>query len=339
MNLKKILQSIENISDKYIEEAAPHPDASNNRKAYSQKRRFLHAAPVAACIALFIFSTTVFAADYIQNNISSFYLRYLGPEEMAVADAMAEQYGAKVYFDGLKTDDIYKQYFSINKLVEYYNDEEVRLKAISAITPFLDNSEEKLSTAAAFALSVLRKEYDDPHIIHLANGSVIFTLFNDYSDYGSYNLIWMIQDDIMTRAVEYTDPKLYVKHIIPSPDKNRFAVITGSAKSEYIIIYDLENGMISPELIDSARFMVAKDNDYMVWQRSDFENYSGLMFFDIVDSNGIWVEKDDISFNWLDNDTVEFKAGLLYGGGDIEEFAVVQYNFIQKHMEYSLITR
>ena len=105
---------------------------------------------------------------------------------MAAADSIAEHLGAKIYFDGLQAEDSYKQYFAINKLVEYYNDEKVRRDAIRAINPFLLSENEKIADAAAFALSVRTQTFDDPRIIHIADGSLIFTLFNDYSDYGSY---------------------------------------------------------------------------------------------------------------------------------------------------------
>jgi len=199
---------------------------------------------------------------------------------MAVVNATAEQYGAKVYFDGLKTDDWYKQYMAINKLVEYYNDEDVRLQAISAITPFIVNENEKLADAAAFALSILNKKFDDPRIIHMADGTIIFTLFNDYSDYGTYNQIWMIKDDELRVLESFDRPRMYIKQIIPSPNKKLIEVTFVSNKSSYISIWDLENNKVSPELIDSARVMVAKDLGIDYWQRTDNENYSEI--------HGIW---------------------------------------------------
>ena len=316
-------------------------DNLKSKILHNEKSKRIQAIrPVAVMAALCIFiiaSTSVFAVNLTQSKINSFYLRYLSPQEMAVADSLAEQYGAKVYFEGLKSDDMYKQYFSINKLIEYYNDDEIRMKAINAITPFLENQEEKLSSAAAFALSILKKEYKDPHILHLADDKLIFTLFNDYSDYGSYNQIWMIKNDELTKIEAYNPPKSYIKQIIPSPDKKLFAVITCSNKSEYIVIYDLENGRVSPELIDSARFMVAKDKDYTVWQRMDFENYSGLITDWIQMEDGSWAEDKKINFQWVDNSIVEFKARLGYNGAEIVENVVVKYDMREKHMEYTYI--
>lgn len=320
MKNEKLIRSIGNVADKYIEEAAPQQKAASKRQTLSLKRIMFRYLPIAACIAIFIFGTTVSAANYIQNSISSFYLRYLSPEEMAVADAMAEQYGVKVYFDALKSDDVYKQYFAINKLVEYYNDEKVRLEAIHAITPFLTNKDEKLADAAAFALSVLKKEFNDPRIVHMADGTLIFTLFNDYSDYGSYNQIWKIKNDELSKLASFERPKMYIAQIIPSPDKKLFAVTFASNKSGYLMIWDLENGRVSPELIDSARIMVAKDLGYTFWQRYDYENYSGAS-----------------SIKWIDNDSIEFPATLSYNGTEIVDHAIVRFNFRQKQMEYKMI--
>lgn len=320
MKNEKLIRSIGNVADKYIDEAAPRQKASSKRITLSPKRIILRYLPIAACIAIFILGATVSAANYIQKSISSFYLRYLSPEEMAVADAMAEQYGVKVYFDALKSDDKYKQYFAINKLVEYYNDEEVHSEAIRTITPFLTNEDSKLSDAAAFSLSVLKKEFNDPRIVHMADGTVIFTLFNDYSDYGSYNQIWKVKDDELSELATFERPQMYINQIIPSPDRKLFAVTFSSNKSGYLMIWDIENGRVSPELIDSARIMVARELDYTMWQRYDYENYSGVQ-----------------SIEWIDNDSIEFHATLGYNGREFVEEAIVRFNFTQKQMEYNII--
>ena len=320
MKNEKLIRSIGNVADKYIEEAAPQEEAASKRKTLILKRSIFRYLPVAACIVIIIFGTTVSAANYIQKHISSFYLRYLSPEEMAVADAMAEQYGVKVYFDALKSDDLYKQYFAINKLVEYYNDEDIRLEAISAITPFLTNEDEKIADAASFSLSILKKEFNDPRIIHMADKTIVFTLFNDYSDYGTYNQIWMIKNGELSELASFERPKMYINQIIPSPDRKLIAVTFSSNKSGYLMIWDLENGMVSPELIDSARIMAAKELDYTFWQRSDYENYSGTQ-----------------SIEWTNNDSIEFHASLSYNGREFVEQAIVRYDFRQKQMECNII--
>ena len=319
MKNEKLLHSIGNIADKFIEEASPHHGASTNHKAPRPKRAIFRYIPLAACLAIFLIGATAFAANYIQNSLSSFYLRFISTQEMAVADSAAEHFGVKVYFDALKTDDWYNQYFAINKLVEYYNDETVRPQAVRAIIPFLTNEDEKLADAAAFALSVLNKEFDDPLIIHLSDGTIIFTLFNDYSDYGTYNQIWMIKDDELSVFMTFDRPHMYIREIIPSPDSKLLAVKLISNKSGYLVIYDVENHMASPELIDSARFMVAHDLGYTLWQRMDYENYSGA-----------W------DIEWIDNDTIQFAASLTYDGAELGEEAIFAFNFRQKHMEYEI---
>ncbi len=339
MKSDKLLRAIGGVDDKYIEEASASDSISSNQRTSSRIRKMSRLVVTAACIVVFMLSTTIFAAAYIQNSISSFYIRYLYPEDMAVADSAAEHYGSRVYFDALKSNDIYKQYFAINKLVEYYNDEKIRLKAVDAIIPFLTNKEEKLSDAAAFALAVLESKFDDPRIIHLADRSVIFTLFNDYSDYGSYNQIWRIVDGEMTKCMTLNLPQMYIRYIIPSPDAKLFAVVTGSNKSGYVWIYDVINGYVSKELIDSARIMVAKDMGYALQQRIDFENYSGLMSKEVQEKDGtIRVLDDKESIYWTDNNTLEFMANLRGDAEGIEEFeakAVVRYDFQKKHMEYT----
>ena len=340
MKAKRLLNAIGGISDKHIEGAAPGRNTQSKRQALSPKRRFARYAAIAACAAVFIFATTAFAANYIQNSISVFYMRYLSPEEMAVADSMAEQYGAKVYFDGLNSSDVNKQYFSINKLVEYYNDNSVREEAIRAITPFLsdeafadgsgDLGKMALADAASFALSVLTGAFDDKRIIHMADGTILFTLFNDYSDYGTYNQIWKVTDDKLSVYMTFDRPMMYIKDIIPSPDKKLIAVQLVSNRSGYLVICDLENGRISPELTDSARVMVARELDITFWQRPDFENYSNI--------HGTWDEYDSLEIGWIDNGAVEFNASLWYpGSGDDDATLIrnvtVRYDFREKRME------
>ena len=120
--------------------------------------------------------------------------------------------------------------------------------------------------------------------------------------------------------VSFDRPHMYITQIIPSPDKKLFAVTFCSNKSVYLMIWDLENGFISPELIDSARIMVAKELDYTYWQRIDYENYSGMS-----------------NVEWIDNDSIEFHAFLPYEEAEIMKQAVVCYDFPQKHMECTII--
>ncbi len=327
MKHEKLMNAIGNIEDKYIEEAIDDNVVFNvanerkNERKYSLPKKFIFTLlPFAACFMICFVGMKAYADGYIQKNINSFYLRYLSPEDMAVADSIEKQNGIDVYFEALNSDDIYKQYFAINKLVEFYNDTKIRKEAIEKITPFLNHQETKLVDAATFALSILNKTFDDSRIVLMANGAVVFTLFNDYSDYGSYNEIWMIKDDKLSKLISFDNPKMYINQIIPSPDQKLFAVTTSSNKSNYVIIWDLVDGKISPELVDSARIMVAKNLEYMFWQRSDYENYSVLN-----------------SIKWVNNDCLEFQASLSYDGAEIVEQAAVKYYFNEKKMECEVI--
>jgi len=324
MKSKELLRVFGDVDDEYIDEAAPRMHILSHRLALSKKRSYMHVAATAACVAVALFATTFFAAAYIQSGISSFYLRYLRTEDMAVADSLAEQYGAKIYFDGLRSNDRLQQYFAINKLVEYYNDETVRQEAIGAITPFLADEEEMLADAAVFALSVLTQVFDDPRILRLADGSFVFTLFNEYSDYGSYNRLWRVQDGELAECLQFSAPHMYIGQMVLSPDAKLLAIKTVSNKSEYIIMYDVINGYVSKELVDSARILVAKDMGHAIQQRMDFENYSSGM-----------------NMVWIDDDTLAFEAGLrgeVEGLDEFEAKAVVQYHFEQGHMDYRLVT-
>ncbi|MCL1951774.1 MAG: hypothetical protein FWF60_02985 [Oscillospiraceae bacterium] len=335
MKNEKLIRSIGDIADEHVEKAAPPSKAPRRRQARPQKKWATRLVPIVACFMVFLLGTTAFAAGYIQINIHGsprgFYLRCLSPEEMAVADSLAQEYGAKLYFDGLKGGDVYQQYFSINKLVEYYNDEAVRQEAIKAITPFLASKEEKLSDAAAFALSVLGKTFDDPRILHIADGSLVFTLFNGYSDYGSYNQLWRVKDGELEKYMGYSAPHRYIRGMALSPDAKLFAVETVSNKSSYVVIYDVIEGCVSPELVDSARNAVAKDMGYAIQQQMDFENFS-----DVAGA------REGGGLRWLDDSTLAFEASLMVNAEGMEAplypTAAVRYDFRQKQMECSMAT-
>lgn len=138
---------------------------------------------IVGIICCLCISISSFAESTSQENNDIFNLIYLSPEDIAVTDYLAKQKGPDIYFDGLKFDDLYKQYISINKLLEYFNDEGICQR--TAITPSLDSKVEKTSIAASFALSILKEDYNNPDIYRLSDGAVIFTLFNNYPDYGS----------------------------------------------------------------------------------------------------------------------------------------------------------
>jgi len=318
MNSEKLMYLIGDIDDRYILEASNQPEECSTGQHKTLSNKLLRYLIIAALLAIFMLGTTVFASNYIQNNISSFYLRYLSPEEMAIADSMADEFGAKVYFDALESNDIYKQYFAINKLVEYYNDEEIRQEAIRSIEPFLDNEEEKISDAASFAISILSKTFDDPRIVFMADGTLIFALFNNYSEYGSYSQLWMIKDDKLIDLECFDRPQMYITQIIPSPDKRLFAVSFCSNKSEYIEIHDLENGVISPELIGSARIMLAKELDHSLWLRIDSENYCSTSLI-----------------KWATNSRIIVHANLTFDDGEINNDIVIQYEFYDMNLEIS----
>lgn len=294
----------------------------NSIDVYKNKKTTYIVVITAVLCICFALSISVFDLNIVQNNNKSFYLRYLYPDQMAVANAMAEQYGADVYFDGLESDNIYDQYFSINKLVEYYNDDEVRKDAIIAIRPFVESEEEKLRQSSALALSLLEKTFGHPDIIRMSDGSLMFVLYKDYSDYGTYNVIWKIKDDELSKFYSFNEPSMYITSIVLSPDSKSIAVSTCSNKSEYVVIFDVENGMVSPELVDSARNKVAGILGYDMWVRIDRENYSGLGDID-----------------WVDGNTVAFEAGLSFNGTEIVEDVYVTYDYLKKNLNVELLDR
>ena len=278
-------------------------------------RPFMILLTCCLCIAV---SVSAFALQTTRE--SQFYLRYFNPADMAVSDAAAAQYGPDIYFKSLKSGDIYNQYFAIHKLITYYNDAETKQKAIGVIRPFLDSEEENLRQAASFALSILEDRFDDPHLVKMADGSILFSLFPDYSDYGGYHEIYQIKDGVFSSYTAFSAPSMYITQMLPSPDGKLLAVATCSNKSNYIIILDKMNDRISPELVDSARIQLGQAQGFPLWQRIDHENYCGI---------------SDLA--WLNDTTLTFSASLSYQNTEIIQQAAVTYQYEQENLQYRLL--
>lgn len=240
-------------------------------------------------------------------------MRYLTKEDMELTTAY--EYDADKFLRALKSDNNEYIYIAINRLVECFNDAKLREKALKEITPFITNENEKIAKAADFAVAILSEKYESPWIYELNDGSKIFTLFNQYSDYGSDNAIWRIKDGILEEYFSFSEPSMYIKEIIPSPDHRRLAIVTCSNKSEFLQIIGVEEGKISPELVESARVKYAAQKGLTTWIHPDYENYSYIR-----------------SIAWKNNDTLAFETSFTYDNVSDNIEAVVTYEFGEKKM-------
>lgn len=230
--------------------------------------------------------------------------------------APVTQYDAEKFLHALKSDNEEHVYIAINRLVECFNDQKLREKALKELQPFLENDNQKIADAAAFAIDILSKSYRSPLIFKLADGSILFTLFNNYSDYGSQNVLWRIKDNVLKEYSSFSPPSMYITDIIPSPNKKLVAIVTCSNKSEFVQIINIEEGMTSPELVESARVKYGAQKELDTWIRTDYENYS-------------YADK----IVWKDNDTLEFEGSLAYQDTAIIENVTVAYQFSKKVIE------
>ena len=124
---------------------------------------------------------------------------------------------------------------------------------LKAIQPFIQSDNKKLQIRL-FLLSIFYREaFKSQQVYKLADGSVFFTLFNNYSDYGSQNVLWRIKDGVLEAYSSFSSPSMYIKEIIPSPDQKLIAIVTNSNKSEFVEVINVEERMVSPELVESSR--------------------------------------------------------------------------------------
>lgn len=250
------------------------------------------------------------------------YWRHIDDDIMKKVDDLIEKHGVGVLFKGLESKNVYSNYYSINRLVEYYNYDNIRTHAIAKITPFLSSNNNTIKEGAEFAINVLSKKFDSPYIVSGTNGIKVFALFNDYSDYGSYNELWIIKDDNLSKLYSFTDLQAYIdttETIKLSPDNNKIAVQTSSRRSNSLNIIDLNNEKISPEIMKLAIEKVALDNkDYNNTYADGAYNFCG-------------------NLKWIDNNTVEFEANLAYDYMEIIEQVIVKYNIVDNSLEYTKI--
>jgi hypothetical protein len=296
--------------DENLIEAAKHNGIEKRKKGISKKWVIL-----VACLILYSSTASaLLATEYYKNQNSEPYIRYLKAEDMELEPAT--QYDAQKFLHALKSDNNEFVYIAINRLVECFNNQQLRVKALKELQPFLKNENQKIADAAAFAVDILSKSYKSPYIVKLADGSMIFTLFNNYSDYGSQNVIWRIKDNKLNEYFSFSTPSMYIKKMIPSPNHKLVAIVTCSNKSDFIQISNIEEGMISPELIESARVKYGAQKEIDTWIRTDHENYSNA---------------DNLV--WKDNDTLEFEGSLAYQNTEIIENVTVKYQFSKKIIE------
>jgi hypothetical protein len=296
--------------DENLIEAAGHNGTEKRKKGISKKWVIL-----VACLVLYSSTASaLLATEYYKNQNSEPYIRYLNAEDMELEPAT--QYDSEKFLHALKSDNNEYVYIAINRLVESFNDPTLRVKALKELQPFIKNENQKIADAAAFAVDILSKSYRSPYIVKLADGSMIFTLFNNYSDYGSQNVIWRIKDNVLKEYLSFSAPSMYITKIIPSPNHKLIAIVTCSNKSNFVQISNIEEGMTSPELIESARVNYGAQKELDTWIRTDHENYSYA---------------DNLV--WKDNDTLVFEGSLAYQNTEIIENVTVKYQFSKKIIE------
>ena len=253
-------------------------------------------------------------------NENEIYWPYIGDDIMEKVDKLIKKDGPEVLFKGLESTNVYSQYYCINRLVEYYNEDDIRARAIDEIRPFLNSKNKTLKDGAQFAISVLDKKFDSPYIVSGIDGIKVFHLFNNYSDYGSYNKLWMMKDDKLSRLHSFNGIQAYIDMEEPiklSPQKDKIAVRTSSRKSSSLNIIDLNTGKVSPEIMRLAIEKVATDH-------KDYNNT-------YPDGGYSWGH----ALKWINNDTVEFQASLSFNYMEIIEEVTVRYNVSNQSLEYA----
>ena len=313
MRREELYREIGQIDEALIE-AAEHSGARDRGRSWRGRFSKKWIAVVACLIVYSSTATALLATEYTKNKAAEPYIRYLTAEDLELAPHA--QYEADKFLQALSSGNDEYVYIAVNRLVESFNDPQARKLALEKLQPFLTDDSPRIAESAAFAIDVLSKSYRSPYLHKMADGSIIFALFNNYSDYGTQNVLWRIKDDVLEPYFSFAAPSMYIKELLPSPDRKLLAVVTRSNKSEFVQILNVEKGTISPELVESARIRHGAQRKLDIWTRSDHENYSYA-------SHLVWIHSD----------TLAFEGSLAYNDTAIIENVSVTYRFRDKIME------
>ena len=227
---------------------------------------------VSAVLAFSLCFTAFGEVNMEKNN--EMYMRYITEENTELFSLPDEEikFNSDKFFTALNSQNDYEVYIAINRLIECYNDNELKTKAFNAVEPFKADRREKIAKAADFVCDILSDEFKSEYVYILNDGSVFFNTFCDYSDYGGYNKIWQIKDGKLKEYMALSGPMTYISDFYLSPDKERLAVKTCSGRSEFLFIISPLEGKLSCEIISSAKNKIAFENGYSTDVRIDGEN-------------------------------------------------------------------
>ncbi len=274
-----------------------------------------------SAVLVFSLCFTAFSEVNAEKN-DEMYMRYITKEDtelFSLPDKEVE-FNADKFFTALNSENDYEVYIAINRLIECYNDNELKTKAYNAIEPFKNDSREKIAKAADFACDILSDEFKSEYIYIMDDSSIFFNTFCDYSDYGGYNKIWRIKDGILKEYTTLSEPMIYISDFYLSPDKKLLAVKACSGKSEFLFVISPSEGKIGCEIVSSAKNKIAFANGYSTDVRTDNENYSSA-------------EK----IKWIKNDVLEFEGGFTFNDVGKTVTYKVQYDYSNGNVKIIII--
>lgn len=231
-----------------------------------------------------------------------------------------ETYGKfKSIYDKLKIEKLFTyldsadesvQILAINRLVETYNYLDLKTQAIDKLQTFLNSSNPRIRESAELTNSILNDTVNSPYIYELYDGSVIFTIINEFFDYGSYNRIYMVKDGELTIYTDYSSPHNYIENILLSPNKDKFLVVLASRRSSFIDANDVENNVGGIDLVSTSKNKYAAANNLDLVNRIDGENFTSIS-----------------NLQWLDDNRISFSSKFYYSSPEQSYITNVIYDF------------
>ncbi|MDR1536658.1 MAG: hypothetical protein LBU32_01440 [Clostridiales bacterium] len=225
----------------------------------------------------------IFAASGMLNDKTepSAYLFYPQSFEPAYVEPPGDI--PEFYVNNLMVGDAYQMDYNLNMLVLYFNDANARQTAISGLESLAIGGDGLIDDSIRFARGILSGTHEHPDIMRLYDGSVAFTLFHHYAEYGNYNKIWRIKDGVLYEYYGFEKPHLYIAGLFPSPDGTKLAAITRSTTRQWLTIFDFKISAAGPELMESLLYKAALEAE-AGWMTTDsFKSYVNGVYWENMD--------------------------------------------------------
>ena len=146
-----------------------------------------------------------------------------------------------LYLEGLKHSSPLVRWYSANQLIEYAYEDNKNI-IIEGLEKLQNDSDEKVRTAAAFALSAITKSFEGDRFKKTTDGKKVAFYKYDEAIYND-GIIYLYIDDSQDAWYEY-DIDGSITDLTWAPDGNKLCVEYGGRSWSFVSLVDLNNSQV-----------------------------------------------------------------------------------------------